>query len=103
MACSLDTAVDMAATREIRGRAGKDRKGNINQGLIPNKITMVVFDKCQRGNYPVGTCAAVSICPHRLIKQETHGEIPMFHPTAYRGYGNYAWTYPLKTIAIIGV
>jgi len=70
---------------------------------MPGKMAMVVFDKCHPGNCPAGACAAVSACPHKLIKQEAPGEIPMFHPTTCRGCGDCARACPLKAVTIVRV
>ncbi len=35
---------------------------------MPNKMALVVFDKCQPEKYQHGTCMALSACPLKAVQ-----------------------------------
>jgi len=70
---------------------------------MPNKIALVAFDKCQVGKCDKGICVAVLACSHKLIKQESPYDIPMFHPSICQGCGDCVRACPLKAIKVVNI
>lgn len=70
---------------------------------MPNKMALVVFDKCQPEKCQHGNWMALSACPHKLIKQESPYHKPMFHPSTCRGCGDCARACPLKAVQIMRI
>jgi len=71
--------------------------------LMPKKIALVVYDRCQPGKCEKGICLAVQACKHKLLKQEAPYEIPMTEPSICQGCGDCAKACPLKAIRIAGM
>jgi translation initiation factor RLI1 len=68
---------------------------------LPSKMALVAFDKCHPEDCESGLCAAAKACPHKLLKQEAPGEIPMTNPALCRGCGTCARACPAKAIKIV--
>jgi len=67
---------------------------------MPDKLALLTFSKCHPEKCDKGICAAALACPHKLIKQESPNETPMFHPSTCRGCGDCARACPAKAIQI---
>ncbi|KPK24177.1 MAG: hypothetical protein AMJ70_02535 [Dehalococcoidia bacterium SG8_51_3] len=70
---------------------------------MPNKMALVVFDKCQPEKCQKGNCLALAACPHKLIKQEAPYHKPMFHPSICQGCGDCARACPLKAVQVMRI
>ncbi|MBN1368166.1 MAG: 4Fe-4S binding protein [Dehalococcoidales bacterium] len=68
---------------------------------MPSKMALVDFGKCNPDMCESGICAAVEACPHKLLKQEVPGDIPMTNPSLCRGCGTCAQACPAKAIKIV--
>ncbi|MEE8318556.1 MAG: 4Fe-4S binding protein [Dehalococcoidales bacterium] len=68
---------------------------------MPNKSALVTFDQCHPEECPGGQCAALLVCPQKLIQQESPDEIPMFPPTTCRGCGDCVRACPLQAVRIV--
>ena len=68
---------------------------------MPNKIALVIFDKCHPEKCDKGVCTAALACPRKLLKQEAPYEIPMPDPSICQGCGDCARTCPLKAIRVV--
>ena len=70
---------------------------------MPNKMALVVFDKCQPEKCQNGNCLALAACPHKLIKQEAPYHKPLFHPSTCQGCGDCARACPLKAVQVMRI
>ena len=70
---------------------------------MAQKMAVVIFDNCHPEKCPDGACAAVTACPHKLIKQEDPYDTPMFHPTTCQGCGDCVKACPQQAIKIVTV
>ncbi|HEY91394.1 MAG TPA: 4Fe-4S binding protein [Dehalococcoidia bacterium] len=69
---------------------------------MPRKIALVDFPKCHPEQCSDdGLCPAAAACPHKLIKQEKPGDIPMTDPSVCRGCATCAQACPFKAIKVI--
>ena len=68
---------------------------------MPNKFALVTFGHYPPEECPGGQWAALLVCPHKLIQQETPDEIPMFHPATCREYGDCARACPLRAVRVV--
>ena len=68
---------------------------------MPGKMALVDYNKCYPEKCDRGVCAAVLVCPHKLLKQEAPYEIPMPDPSLCRGCGDCVRACPLKAIQIV--
>jgi len=69
--------------------------------LIPVKMALVNYNKCQPDKCNGGICVAVLACSHKLLKQEAPYEIPMTDPFICQGCGDCVRACPLKAIEIV--
>jgi len=70
---------------------------------MPTKMALVSFNKCRPEECNEGNCLAVPVCPHKLIKQEAPGEVPMFYTSGCNGCGDCVRACPRKAIKIVGI
>ena len=68
---------------------------------MPNKVALIVFDKCHPKKCDDGICVAARACSHKLLKQEVPYEIPVPDPSICQGCGDCARVCPLKAIQIV--
>ncbi len=68
---------------------------------MPNKIALVIFDKCHPEKCDQGICTAALACPRKLLKQEAPYEIPMPDPSICQGCGDCVRACPLKAIRVV--
>ena len=68
--------------------------------LMPSKVALVIFNKCQPEECEEGICTAALACPRKLLKQEVPYEIPMPEPSICQGCGDCVRACPLKAIKI---
>ena len=68
---------------------------------MPNKVALVVFDKCHPEKCDKGICVATLACSHNLLKQEAPYDIPMPNPSICQGCGDCVRACPLKAIQIV--
>lgn len=70
---------------------------------MPNKIALIVFDKCKPEKCEKGICAAAQACQRKLLQQEAPYEIPVPNPSLCRGCSDCVRACPQKAIIITTV
>jgi translation initiation factor RLI1 len=68
---------------------------------MSKKVALVDFQLCRPGACADGVCAAVQVCPSRLLKQEEPYSPPITEPFACRACGECTRACPLKAIKIV--
>ena len=68
---------------------------------MPAKKALVNYTKCRPEKCENSICTAALVCPHKLLRQEAPGEIPMPDPSVCRGCGDCVRACPLKAIEIV--
>jgi len=68
---------------------------------MPNKVALVVFDKCRPEKCDKGICVAALACSHNLLKQEAPYDVPMPNPSICQGCGDCVRACPLKAIQVV--
>jgi len=67
---------------------------------MPKKTVLIDYNKCRPGHCDSGICAAVLVCPHKLLKQEAPYEAPMPDPVICRGCSECVLACPLRAIKL---
>jgi translation initiation factor RLI1 len=70
---------------------------------MTRKTALLDYTKCVPGECPGGVCAAVQICPSRLLKQEEPYFVPMTEPSFCRACGECVRACPMKAIEIVSL
>ena len=82
MASPFGATVDVAATGGARGSIGEGKAGQ-KERLMPSRVALVHYDRCDPKKCDGGICAAALACPRLVLKQETSFtrylcQIPLF-------------------------
>lgn len=68
---------------------------------IMRKMMLLDFEKCRPDMCRDGVCAAVLVCPLKLLRQESPYTVPLPEPSACRACGDCARACPQKAIRIV--